>query len=231
MEQDEKLHYIRPIAYIESDFKDKFGIPRQSGIVNDLVSKIVFEREYRDTNALRGLEGFSHIWLIWLFSENSFHECFPTVRPPRFGGDERIGIFATRSPFRPNSLGLSCVEIDHIELHTANGPVIFVKGADLMNGTPIFDIKPYIAFTDSKPNAVCSFAKCEWERSLDVLFPDDLLNKIKEEKRKALIEVLAQDPRPAYKKDSEQIYHIRFSDYDVGFVVENRVLKVVDVRG
>lgn len=221
---------IKPIAYIETDFNEKFGIPRQSGVVPNLTGKIIFEKEYRNPNAIRGLEKFSHLWLIWQFSENTENECFPTVRPPRLGGEERIGVFATRSPFRPNSIGLSCVELDKIELNTAFGPVIYVKGADLMNKTPIFDIKPYIPYTDAKPNASCSFAKSEWERKIRVVFPDELLNKIAKSKQQNLIEILKQDPRPAYKHDSEQIYTISFADYEIDFTVNNKILTVLEVK-
>ena len=222
-------HKIKVIAHIESDFKGKFGIPRQSGIITELSSKIIFEKEYRDINALRGLDKFSHLWLIWQFSENTANECFPTIRPPRLGGEERIGVFATRSPFRPNSIGLSCVELDHIEVSAKNGPVIFVKGADLLDGTPIYDIKPYIPYTDAQPQAFCSFAKSEWERKVKVDFPKELLEKINENKQSSLIKVLEQDPRPAYKEDSEEVYTMSFADYEVSFMVKNKVLKVIGV--
>ena len=223
-------HKIKVIAHIESDFKGKFGIPRQSGIIHELSAKIVFEKQYRDINALRGLEKFSHLWLIWQFSENTDYECFPTVRPPRLGGEERIGVFATRSPFRPNSIGLSCVEFDHIEISTKNGPVVYVKGADLLDGTPIYDIKPYIPYTDAHPQASCSFAKSEWERKLKVDFPKELLEQIKENKQTALIKVLEQDPRPAYKEDSDEVYTMSFAGYEVSFMVNNRVLTVTKVE-
>ena len=222
-------HKIKIIAHIESDFKGKFGIPRQSGIISELSAKIVFEKQYRDINALRGLEKFSHLWLIWQFSENTANECFPTIRPPRLGGEERIGVFATRSPFRPNSIGLSCVELDHIEVSTKNGPVIIVKGADLLDGTPIYDIKPYIPYTDAHPQASCSFAKSEWERKIEVDFPKELLEQISEKKQTALIKVLEQDPRPAYKEDSDEVYTMSFAGYEVSFVVRNRVLTVTKV--
>ena len=222
-------HKIKVIAHIESDFKGKFGIPRQSGIITELSSKIVFEKEYRDINALRGLDKFSHLWLIWQFSENTANECFPTIRPPRLGGEERIGVFATRSPFRPNSMGLSCVELDHIVVTTKNGPVIFVKGADLLDGTPIYDIKPYIPYTDAHPQAACSFAKSEWERKVEVDFPKELLDKINENKKSALIKVLEQDPRPAYKEDSEEVYTMSFADYEVSFIVKDKVLRVIGI--
>ncbi len=221
---------IKPIAYIKTDFKEKFGIPRQSGVVSELIGKIIFEKEFRDINSLRGLEKFSHLWLIWIFSENCDNECFPTVRPPRLGGDERVGVFATRSPYRPNSLGLSCVELDYIDTNPSNkGPIIYVKGVDLLDGTPIIDIKPYIPYTDSHFQASCSFAKSDWERKLEVDFPKELLDQIKEDKKTALIKVLEQDPRPAYKEDSEEIYTMSFAGYEVSFVVKNKVLLVTKI--
>ena len=222
-------HKIKIIAHIRTDFKEKFGIPRQSGVVPDLIGKIVFEKKYRDINALRGLEKFSHLWLIWQFSKNANNECFPTIRPPRLGGEERVGIFATRSPFRPNSIGLSSVELDHIEQTTNEGPVIYVKGADLLDGTPIYDIKPYIPYTDAHTEARCSFAKSDWERKLEVDFPQELLNEIEEEKQQSIINILAQDPRPAYKEDSEHIYTMAFADYQISFLVKNNLLRVTGV--
>ena len=223
-------HKIKVIAHIRTDFKEKFGIPRQSGVVPELIGKIILEKEYRDINAVRGLEDFSHIWLLWQFSENTNNECFPTIRPPRLGGEERVGVFATRSPFRPNSIGLSSVELDHIELTANDGPVIYVKGADLLDGTPIYDIKPYIPYTDSHAEAKCSFAKCEWERKLEVDFPQEVLNEIEKEKQQSLINILAQDPRPAYKDDSDHIYTMAFADYQVSFLVKNKTLKVISLQ-
>ena len=184
----------------------------------------------RDINALRGLEEFSHIWIIWQFSENTSNECFPTVRPPRLGGDERVGVFATRSPYRPNSLGMSCVEINSICLETNEGPIIYVNGADLMDGTPIYDIKPYIPYTDCIPKASCSFAKSDWERKIKVDFPKELLQKIPEDKHQSLIKVLEQDPRPAYKEDSDQIYGLRFANYNISFTISNKILSVIAVE-
>ena len=223
-------HKIKVIAHIRTDFKEKFGIPRQSGVVPELIGKIILEKEYRDINAVRGLEDFSHIWLLWQFSENTNNECFPTIRPPRLGGEERVGVFATRSPFRPNSIGLSSVELDHIELTANDGPVIYVKGADLLDGTPIYDIKPYIPYTDSHAEAKCSFAKSEWERKLEVDFPQKLLNEIEKEKQQSLINILAQDPRPAYKEDSDHIYTMAFAEYQVSFSVKNKILKVINLQ-
>ena len=223
------LHNLKVIAHIKSDFKEKFGIPRQSGVVPELEGQIIFEKEYRNIDAIRGLEKFSHIWLLWQFSENVNNECFPTVRPPRLGGEERIGVFDTRIPFRPNSIGLSCVKLDYIDKNNQEGPIIYVKGIDLLDGTPIYDIKPYIPYTDSHPEALCSFAKSEWERELKVIFPENLLNKIDESKKTSLIKVLAQDPRPAYKEDSNNIYTMSFANYEVCFIVKNKNLTVVEV--
>ncbi len=230
MEHFKTEHKIKVIAHIKTDFKEKFGIPRQSGIVPDLKGKIIFEKEYRDINALRGLEKFSHLWLIWQFSENTNNECFPTIRPPRLGGEERIGVFATRSPFRPNSIGLSCVQIDKIEQTTNYGPIIYVKGADLLDNTPIYDIKPYIPYADAHPDAKCSFAKSEWERKVEVIFPEKHLKEIDKEKQQSLIKVLEQDPRPAYKQDSDDIYTMAFAEYEVSFTVKSKTLKVVSIN-
>ena len=188
---------IKIIAHIENDFTEKFGIPRQSGLA-DVPSRIVFEPEYRVAEAFRGLEGFSHLWILWLFSEAMGKKWSPTVRPPRLGGNTRMGVFATRSPFRPNSIGLSSVKISGIDLNSPDGPVITVTGADIMNGTPIIDIKPYLAYTDSHPEALSGFALADRSDILTVDFPPELLEKVPEEKRHGLIKILAQDPRPSY---------------------------------
>ncbi len=223
---------IRPIAYIRTDFPEKFGIPRQSGLARSLRGKIVFEPEYRNPDALRGLEDFSHIWLIWEFSANrSTYPWQPTVRPPRLGGNTSMGVFATRSPFRPNPLGLSCVKLDSVELSTDEGPVINVCGADLMDGTPIYDIKPYIRYADARPEAVCGYVDALEERSLKVVFPTDLSEKISDRSViPALIETLRLDPRPSYHDDSERIYGLSFSDFNVRFKVQGGVLTVVNVE-
>lgn len=189
---------MKPIAHIENDFPTKFGIPRQSGRVEALKARIIFEPEYRNADACRGLEEFSHIWLIWEFSEAKRTKWSPTVRPPRLGGNVRKGVFATRSPFRPNSIGLSCVKLTKVSLDEPDSPVIFVEGADLMNGTPIFDIKPYIPYADCHPEATGSFAEFVRDYHLNVEFPPHLLEKIPPESREALMAVLADDPRPAY---------------------------------
>lgn len=214
------------IARIHTDFPTKFGIPRQSGLVSALKSMIVFEPEYRNPEALRGLDGFSHIWLIWGFSEAECGEWSPTVRPPRLGGNKRMGVFATRSPFRPNSLGLSSVKLDKIELHPDFGTVLHVSGADLMDNTPIYDIKPYLPYTDSHPDAVGGFADPVKDNTLEVEFPEEWLRLIPENKREALLEVLANDPRPSYQNDPERIYGFEFAGFEIKFTVEGNVLKV-----
>lgn len=223
---------IRPIAYIRTEFPEKFGVPRQSGLAKSLRGRIVFEQQYRNPDALRGLEGFSHIWLIWEFSANrTKREWQPTVRPPRLGGNTHLGVFATRSPFRPNPLGLSCVEIDGIELYTEDGPVITVKGADLMDGTPIYDIKPYIRYADSRQQAVCGYVDGLEERSLKVVFPSILSEKIGDTSViPALVETLRLDPRPSYHDDGERVYGLSFAEFNVKFQVNGYVLTVVDVQ-
>ena len=227
---------MKVIAYIYTDFPTKFGIPRQSGIVPELKAQIVFEPEYRNPDALRGLEEFSHIWLIWKFSETEREEWSPTVRPPRLGGNKRMGVFATRSPFRPNPIGLSCVQLDSIERDTPNGAVLHVSGADLMNGTPIYDIKPYISYTDSRVDATSGFVGCccrDGARPVSTItnvdFPEILLQKIPQEKREALLAVLVNDPRPSYQNDYARVYGLLFAGFDVRFSVEGNKLTVVEV--
>ena len=217
------------IARIHSDFSTKFGIPRQSGLVGSLKSMVVFEPEYRNPDALRGLEGFSHIWLIWEFSEAVRETWSPTVRPPRLGGNKRLGVFATRSPFRPNAIGLSSVKLDSIETHPEFGVVLYVSGADLMDKTPIFDIKPYIPYTDSHPDAVGGFTDLANDYLLNVDFPDQWLGMVPESRREALLEVLAHDPRPSYQNDSTRIYGFEFAGFDVRFSVNNGVLTVCEI--
>ena len=221
---------LNPIAKMKSDFPEKFGIPRQRGLVKELQSTIIFEPEYRNSDALRGIEDFSHLWLIWQFSENIRTNWSPTVRPPRLGGNARIGVFATRSPFRPNNLGLSCVELIGIEHTQEYGTVIHVAGADLMDGTPIFDIKPYIPYSDCKPNATGGFTDTSARNTLSVNFPTYLLSKIPQEKQDAAIGVLAQDPRPSYQKDPDRIYGLPFAGYDIKFKVAENHLTVVDIK-
>lgn len=223
---------ITPIARIHSDFNTKFGIPRQSGLAHT-TAEIIFEPGYRTAEAVRGLEGFSRIWIIWEFSENTEKvkkNWSPTVRPPRLGGNIRMGVFATRSPFRPNSLGLSCVELNSVEIRKDLGPVLTVTGADLMDGTPIYDIKPYIPSSDSFPDAQGGFTDSHPFSHLDVVFPENLLRKISEKKRAGLLEVLAEDPRPSYQKDPERIYGISFDHADIRFRVEGRTLTVLEVN-
>ena len=215
---------VRIIARIHSDFPTKFGIPRQSGLA-EVRSTIIFEPEYRNPDALRGLEGYTHLWLIWQFSEAVRDGWSPTVRPPRLGGNTRMGVFATRSPFRPNPIGLSSVRIDGIELHTPDAPLIHVTGADLMDGTPIYDIKPYLAYTDSHPEAAGGFALQTREGVLSVDFPAELLAVIPEDRRDGLIAVLAQDPRPQYQNDPERVYGMAFAGFDVQFrVADGRLI-------
>ena len=217
---------MKIIARIHNDFKEKFGIPRQSGIENGLISRIVFEPEYRVPEALRGIDGYSHLWLIWQFSEAVRDSWSPTVRPPRLGGNKRMGVFATRAPYRPNPIGLSSVKLLKIEHTKAEGDVLIVSGADLLNGTPIYDIKPYLAYTDSHPDAVGGFADGVRNYSLTVECPSELLKILPEDKRDALITVLEHDPRPSYQEDSEREYGMRFSDYEVFFTVEGSSLTV-----
>ena len=222
-------HTIKVIAHIRSDFPEKFGIPRQSGLVNALRATVVFEPPYRNPDALRGLEGFSHLWLIWQFSKAVRTEWSPTVRPPRLGGNTRMGVFATRSPFRPNPLGLSCVRFEGIGQEAEAGPVIYVFGADLMDGTPIYDIKPYVPYADAYPDARGGFASTRAE-TIPVRFPDELLSKVPEALREALMGVLAQDPRPRYQDDSARVYGMSFADLEVRFRVSDGVLTVTDVE-
>ena len=216
------------IARIRSDFATKFGVPRQSGLVDALESTIVFEPEYRNADALRGLEGFSHIWLIWVFDKAVRDTWSPTVRPPRLGGNTRMGVFATRSPFRPNPIGLSCVRLAGIE-ETAEGTVLRIRGADLMDGTPILDIKPYIPYADCKPDALGGFASAPAGETLEVLIPEGLLLRIPENRRESLRGVLAQDPRPHYHDDPERIYGFGFGGMEVKFRVAGNVLTVTDI--
>lgn len=218
-------HVIRPIARMHSDFSGKFGIPRQAGIVEQLESIVVFEPEYRVSEALRGIEGFSHLWLIWQFSENLRDDWSPTVRPPRLGGNQRLGVFATRSPFRPNALGLSCVRLLAVEDREGLGKVLRVGGADLMDGTPIFDIKPYVPYADCKENATGGFAPDAGE-SLKVAYAPGVASILPEDKLEALTAVLARDPRPRYQHDPERLYAMEFAGFTLHFTVDGRLLTV-----
>lgn len=221
---------VRAIAHIRSDFPEKFGIPRQSGIVEELKSTVIFEPAYRNTDAVRGLEQYSHIWLLWRFSECADKPFTPTVRPPRLGGNTRMGVFATRSPFRPNSIGLSCVRLEKIDFTSPDAPVLHVAGADLMDATPILDVKPYLPYADSVPTASGGFALQSKEDILNVDFPHELLEKIPEEKQPALLRVLAQDPRPAYHADAERVYGFTFAGFTIKFTVCENVLSVTAVQ-
>ncbi len=223
---------IFPIAHIRTDFPEKFGIPRQSGLAAELQARIVFEPRYRNADALRGLEDFSHIWLVWEFSANRHQSQWqPTVRPPRLGGNRQMGVFATRSPYRPNPLGLSCVCLESIDYECADGPVIYVKGADLMDGTPIYDIKPYIKYADSRPDAVCGYVDSLQERSLQVVLPGAVSEKMIDRSRlAALVEVLGLDPRPSYHDDPERVYGLSFAGQNVKFRVRDGVLTVIDIE-
>ena len=221
---------LRVVARIKNDFSTKFGIPRQSGLADAVVSRIVFEPEYRNPDALRGIEGFSHLWLIWGFSEARRDNWSPTVRPPRLGGNKRMGVFATRSPFRPNALGLSSVNLLGIEQTNDAGTVILVSGADMMDGTPIYDIKPYLPYTDCHEDAKEGYTGALPSKLVEVDFPEALLMKVHEEKRAALMQVLEHDPRPSYQDDPEREYGMEFGEYDVHFKVADGVLCVTDVK-
>lgn len=220
---------ITPIAQIQSDFPEKFGIPRQSGLVEELTAAVVFEPAYRDMSAFRGLEGFSHIWLIWEFSKARREGWSPTVRPPRLGGNRRLGVFATRSPFRPNPIGLSCVRLLEVRQDRALGPVLIVAGADLMDGTPIYDVKPYLPYADCRPDAAGGFAASPKEADLEVDCPARLLEAVPEGKRAALLAVLAQDPRPQYQSDPGRVYGMAFAGLEVRFRVEGERLTVTEI--
>ncbi|MCH5299841.1 MAG: tRNA (N6-threonylcarbamoyladenosine(37)-N6)-methyltransferase TrmO [Ruminococcus sp.] len=217
------------IAHIENDFKTKFGVPRQSGLCNDLTSKIIFEPEYRVKEAFRGLEEYSYIWIIWQFSEATHKEWTPTVRPPKLGGNKRMGVFATRSPFRPNNIGISSVELCKIEFDKDNGPVLYVKGADLMDKTPIIDIKPYLPYTDCHTNATGGFALQNTDGCLQVDFEKSFLDIIPKDKQKGLIEILSNDPRPGYQNDENRIYKMEFDNFEIQFFVKKNTLTVCNI--
>ena len=221
---------IQVIARMHSDFATKFGIPRQSGLVEELKSTIVFEPEFRNPDALRGIEGFSHLWIIWQFSGAVRQSWSPTVRPPRLGGNTRMGVFATRSPFRPNHLGLSSVKLLGVEQTAQYGTVLHVGGADLMDGTPIFDIKPYISYGDCHPDAIGGFTDQAGEFLLEVDFPKNLLLKLPEEKWEAAMGVLRHDPRPSYQRNPERVYGLTFAGFDIRFTVKDTLLTVVEVN-
>ena len=220
---------ITPIARIETPFGEKFGVPRQSGIA-DCPGRIVFEMPYRDPEAVRGLEGFSHVWLIWQFDRALRPNWSPTVRPPRLGGNQRIGVFATRSPFRPNGLGLSAVELERVSLDEPDGPVLYVRGADMVSGTPIFDIKPYLAYADSYPDASGGFTDGDAGERLTVDFPPELLARFDSGERQGLLSALAADPRPRYQDDPERVYGMRYDGRNVRFTVRDGTVFVTEVE-
>lgn len=218
------------IAVMHSDFPTKFGIPRQSGLAEALQSTIVFEPAYRNSEALRGIEGFSHLWILWQFSQAVRQDWSPTVRPPRLGGNTRMGVFATRSPFRPNAIGLSCVRLLSVEHTQDMGTVLHIGGADLMDGTPILDIKPYIPYCDAHPEAMGGFTRNAGDFMLEVDFPENLKQQLPMEKQEAICQVLSHDPRPSYQKDSDRVYGLSFAGFDIRFTVKDKVLTVVDVK-
>ncbi len=226
MKDDIKLNII---ATVKTDFPTKFGIPRQSGLVSNLRGRIVFEPEYRDASALRGIEGYTHLWLIWKFSENVTEKWSPTVRPPRLGGNKRVGVFATRSPFRPNPIGLSSVKLEGI-INTNEGIVLEVSGVDLMDGTPIYDIKPYIAYTDSHPEALGGFSSDVFENSLEVILPEKLAKVLPDNVKNTLLQILSNDPRPGYQQDEERVYSFEYGEFSVSFKVEKQILRVLNVE-
>ena len=221
-------HTLRVIARVHSEFPGKFGIPRQSGLVPELRARVVFEPEFRNADALRGIEGFSHLWLIWQFSEAVRDTWSPTVRPPRLGGNARMGVFATRSPFRPNPIGLSCVKLEGLGQEEGLGTVLYISGADLLDGTPIYDIKPYIPYADAHPDARGGFAAAPAE-TIPVDCPEELLSLLPPQQAKALLGVLSQDPRPGYQDDPGRIYGMDFADWDVRFRVSDGVLTVLQI--
>lgn len=220
---------MKIIAHIHTDFSSKFGIPRQSGLA-ETKGTIIFEEKYRIPEAFRGLEDFSHIWLLWEFSEAKRDSWRPTVRPPLLGGNKRMGVFATRSPFRPNPIGLSCVKLDEIEITQQYGPVLHITGADLMDGTPIYDIKPYLAYADSHPDAKGGFTESLGENKLTVILPDEIKANLAESKLQSLISILEQDPRPHYIEDSERIYGFNFADCEIKFRVEDKKLTIISIE-
>lgn len=221
---------IEPIGYIYNDYKEKFGIPRQSGLTENVISKIIFEKNYCDINFFKGIEEFSHLWLIWHFSEVDKNHISPTVRPPKLGGNTRVGVFSTRSPFRPNQLGLSCVKLLKTDFDSKNGMVIYVSGADLMNGTPIIDIKPYLPYTDIRQDATNGFALDNKNGTLEIKCRDELLLKIPSNKIDGLFETLRQDPIPSYQDDPQRIYGMSFGELQIKFKVFNNLLEIIDVE-
>ena len=221
---------LRPVARVHTDFAGKFGIPRQSGLVPELTAVLEFLPEFRSPEAVRGLEAYTHLWLIWEFSANADKGWSPTVRPPRLGGNKRVGVFASRSPFRPNPLGLSCVRLLEVRMDPAKGPLLLLGGADLMDGTPVYDVKPYVPYADSHPEASGGFTdEVDWH-PLEVDFPGELLERFPADKREALLGVLAQDPRPAYQEDPKRVYGFTFGGWDLRFSVAEGKLRVLEVK-
>lgn len=220
---------MKIIAHIKTDFRTKFGLPRQSGLCEELKGQIIFEPEYRKEEAFRGLEGFSHIWVLWKFSEAEREEWSPTVRPPRLGGNKRMGVFATRSPFRPNNIGLSCVKLDKIDYECPDAPVLYVSGIDMMNGTPVVDIKPYVPIADCKMNATDGFTADTKNFSLDVIFSEELLCILPEEKRDGAKQMLSLDPRPSYITDKDRVFGVEYAGFDIRFRVKEKKLTVCEV--
>lgn len=219
---------LKKIAYIKTDFPEKFGIPRQSGLV-DTIAEIHFLPEYSDPSSIRGLEEYSHLWLIWEFSANSQSQWHPTVRPPRLGGNKRVGVFATRSPFRPNPIGLSCVTLESIEIRESEGPVLIVKGADLLDQTPIYDIKPYLPYVDCKQDAKGSFSSEKKEYHLEIFYDDAIFENINQKEKEIIIKLLAQDPRPSYHEDPSRIYGMAYNQWEIKFKVENTQLQILQI--
>lgn len=219
---------MKIIGHIETDFDTKFGLPRQSGLCDSLTGKVILFPEYRREEALRGLDGFSHIWLLWLFSEAEREEWSPTVRPPRLGVNRRMGVFSTRSPFRPNNIGLSCVRLDRIG-NEADGPVLYVSGIDMMNGTPVIDIKPYVPVADCRADATDGFTRLTKDYSLEVYFSEKMLSVLPEDKRTGALQMLSQDPRPAYIDDEKRVFGVTYAGYDIRFTVSGKLLTVHDV--
>ncbi len=220
---------LKVIGHIYNDFNEKFGIPRQSGLLPNMISTVIIEKEYSSPDAFRGIEDFSHLWLLWEFSENKNAKFSPTVRPPRLGGNKRVGVFATRSPFRPNSIGLSSVKLEEVK-NVAGQIQLLVSGADILSGTPIYDIKPYIRYTDSHPDAISGFADEFADYSLNVNFPAELLDKIEPNNRDTVVRLLQQDPRPSYQEDKDRVYSVSFGKYDIKFSVDGKTLTVKDVN-
>lgn len=227
---DNEAYTIRPIAHIHTDFTEKFGIPRQAGLVAALQARIVFAPPYRVAEALRGIEQYSHLWLVWQFSQTAGQPWRPTVRPPRLGGNTRMGVFATRSPNRPNALGLSCVGLAGVEWDAPDGPALRVTGADLLDGTPIYDIKPYLPYVDSHPEAAGGFSDASAHRQLEVDFPPELLARVPADRQAALLGVLAQDPRPAYQHDPARVYGMSFAGLTIRFTVDGMRLTVTEAE-